>query len=123
MKIESGYYKIKLRGRSLDDQYHYLRVFYQKKIKYLQLSNGIPQEASSYEEALLSSYELVKQITHHHPIEVRNAIITISWQDEDGDPFQLKTRNIHALRRVFELFPRLAKALHVEINKSNDNKK
>ena len=120
MKIQSGYYKIKLRGRSLDDQYHYLRVFHLDKIKFLQLSNGIPQEASSCEEALLSSYELVKQITHHNPIEVRNAIITISWQDEDGDPFQLKIRNIHALKRIFELFPRLAKALHVELKKSTN---
>ena len=33
MKIESGYYKIKLRGRSLDDQYHYLRVFLSKQDK------------------------------------------------------------------------------------------
>ncbi|NQW27201.1 MAG: hypothetical protein HQ474_04760 [Flammeovirgaceae bacterium] len=112
MKIESGYYKIKLKGRSLDDQYHYLRVFYKNKIKYLQMSHGIPQEAENYEEGLLNSYELIKRITHHRPIEVRHATITLSWKDEDGDPFQLKVRNIHALQRVFELFPRLAKAVH-----------
>ena len=122
MKIQPGYYKIKLRNRSLDDQYHYLRVFNRGNTRYIQLSNGIPQEAINCEEVLLDSYELVKQITHHHPIEVRNAIMTISWQDEDGDLFELKIRNIHALKRVFELFPRLAKALHVEMKNTPDNK-
>ena len=120
MKIQSGYYKVKLRDRSLDDQYHYLRVFHKGKVKYIQLSNGIPQDACNCEEFLLSSYELVKRITHYHPIEVYNTIITISWQDEDGDPFQLKIRNINALKRVFDLFPRLAKALHVERKNSHD---
>ena len=122
MKIRTGYYKIKLRDRGLDDQYHYLRVFYKGKTKYIQLSNGIPQEACNCEEVLLSSYELVKRITHYHPIEVCNAIITISWQDEDKDPFQLKIRNINALKRVFDLFPRLAKALHVKGKNSHDRK-
>ena len=122
MKIQPGYYKIKLRNRSLDDQYHYLRVFNRGNTRYIQLSNGIPQEAINCEEVLLDSYELVKQITHYHPIEVRNAIMTISWQDEDGDLFELKIRNIHALKRVFELFPRLAKALHVEMKNTHDNK-
>ena len=120
MKIQSGYYKVKLRDRSLDDQYHYLRVFHKGEKKYIQLSNGIPQDAYNCEEVLLKSYELVKRITHYHPIEVCNIVITISWQDEDGDPFQLKIRNINALKRVFDLFPRLAKALHVERKNSHD---
>ena len=122
MKIQTGYYKIKLRNRSLDDKYHYLRVFHRGETKYIQLSNGIPQEARNCEEVLLSSYELVKRITHYHPIKVFNVIITISWQDEDGDPFQLKIGNINALKRVFDLFPRLAKALHVD-RKNSHNKK
>ena len=91
MKIQTGYYKIKLRNRSLDDKYHYLRVFHRGETKYIQLSNGIPQEARNCEEVLLSSYELLKRITL--PSDICNVIITISWQDEyRWRPFSIKNR-------------------------------
>ncbi len=37
--------------------------------------------------------------------------MTISWNDEDDDPFELKMRNIQTFKNAFKLFPRRAKAL------------
>lgn len=54
---------------------------------------------------------LVKKITHHNPVEVNNAVMTISWNDEDDDPFEFKMKNIQNFKNAFKLFPRLAKAL------------
>ena len=54
---------------------------------------------------------LVKKITHLNPVELNNAVMTISWNDEDDDPFELKMRNIQTFKNAFKLFPRLAKAL------------
>jgi len=62
-------------------------------------------------QILLESYTLVKRITHHNPLEVNNAVMTISWNDEDNDPFKIKMRNIQTFKNALNLFPRLAKAL------------
>ena len=37
--------------------------------------------------------------------------MTISWNDEDNDPFKIKMRNIQTFKNALNLFPRLAKAL------------
>ena len=54
---------------------------------------------------------LIKKITHHNPVEVNNAVMTISWNDEDDDPFEFNMKNIQTFKNAFKLFPRLAKAL------------
>ena len=45
--------------------------------------------------AMLERFELVEKLTIHNPVEVGNAVIEISWLDEDGDEFKLNSRNIH----------------------------
>ena len=87
MNLENSYYKIKSKSRRASNQFHYLRVFVENKKKYAQIDDGTPEEANDDIQILLESYTLVKRITHHNPVEVNNAVITISWSDEDEDPF------------------------------------
>jgi len=57
---------------------------------------------------------LVKRISHHNPVELNNAVMTISWSDEDQDAFELKARNIQTFKNALNLFPRVAKALRLK---------
>ena len=111
MNLEVGYYKIKNRSRRASNEFHYLHVFIENKNKYVQIDDGVPQEANDEMAILLESYTLIKRITHHNPVDVSNAVMTISWKDEDSDPFEMKMRNIQTFKNAFKLFPRLAKAL------------
>ena len=111
MNLDTGYYKIKIRSRRASNSFHYLRVFMKGKKKYVQIDDGIPQEANKEVSILLESYSLVKRIRRHNPIQVNNSVMTVSWNDEDGDPFELKMRNIQTFKKALDLFPRLKKAL------------
>ena len=79
--------------------------------RWVQIDDEDPVEANDDMQILLESFTLVKRITHHNPIEVSNAVMTISWKDEDEDPFELKMRNIQTFKKALNLFPRLKKAL------------
>ena len=37
--------------------------------------------------------------------------MTVSWNDEDEDPFEMKMRNIQVFKNALNLFPRVKKAL------------
>ena len=112
MNLDVGYYKIKNRSRRASNTFHYLRVFIKDGRRYVQIDDGVPQEANDEMAILLESYTLVKRITHHNPVEVNNAVMTISWNDEDSDPFELRMRNIQTFKNALKLFPRLKKALN-----------
>ena len=114
MNLDVGYYKIKSKSRRASNAFHYLRVFVKDKNKYAQIDDGDPEEANDDMQILLESYTLIKKITHHNPVDVSNAVITISWSDEDSDPFVMKMRNIQTFKNAFKLFPRLAKALKLK---------
>jgi len=86
-------------------------VFIENKNKYVQIDDEEPVEANDEMAILLESYTLVKKITHHNPVEVNNAVMTISWSDEDEDPFEMRMRNIQTFKNALNLFPRVAKAL------------
>ena len=120
MNLDPGYYKIKSKSRRASNVFHYLRVFVENQNKWVQIDDEDPQEANDDMQILLESFTLVKRITYHNPIEVGNAVITVSWQDEDSDPFELKMRNIQTFKRALDLFPRLAKALHLSKIKKNN---
>ena len=111
MNLDLGYYKIKNRSRRASNTFRYLQVFIKDARRYVQIDDGVPQEADDEMAVLLESYTLVKRITHHNPIHVNNAVMTISWNDEDSDPFVLKMRNIQTFKKALDLFPRLKKAL------------
>ena len=111
MNLEVGYYKIKNRSRRASNEFHYLRMFIENKNKYVQIDDEEPVEANDEMAILLESYTLVKKITHHNPVEVNNAVMTISWSDEDEDPFEMRMRNIQTFKNALNLFPRVAKAL------------
>ena len=111
MNLEVGYYKIKNRSRRASNEFHYLRVFIEGKNKYVQIDDEEPVEANDEMAILLESYTLVKKITHHNPVEVNNAVMIISWSDEDEDPFEMRMRNIQTFKNALNLFPRVAKAL------------
>jgi len=85
-------------------------VFIENKNKYVQIDDEEPVEANDEMAILLESYTLVKKITHHNPVEVNNAVMTISWSDEDEDPFEMRMRNIQTFKNALNLFPRVAKA-------------
>ena len=86
-------------------------MFIENKNKYVQIDDEEPVEANDEMAILLESYTLVKKITHHNPVEVNNAVMTISWSDEDEDPFEMRMRNIQTFKNALNLFPRVAKAL------------
>ena len=109
MNLEVGYYKIKNRSRRASNEFHYLRVFIEGNNKYVQMDEEEPVEANDEMAILLESYTLVKKITHHNPVEVNNAVMTVSWSDEDEDPFEMKMRNIQTFKNALNLFPRLKK--------------
>ena len=111
MNLEVGYYKIKNRSRRASNEFHYLRVFIEGNNKYVQIDDEAPVEANDEMAILLESYTLVKKITHHNPVEVNNAVMIISWSDEDEDPFEMRMRNIQTFKNALNLFPRVAKAL------------
>ena len=111
MNLEVGYYKIKNRSRRASNEFHYLRVFIEGNNKYVQIDDEEPVEANDEMAILLESYTLVKKITHHNPVEENNAVMTISWSDEDEDPFEMRMRNIQTFKNALNLFPRLKKAL------------
>jgi hypothetical protein len=119
MNLDVGYYKIKSKSRRASNAFHYLRVFVKDKNKYAQIDDGDPEEANDEMAILLESYTLIKKITHHNPVEVSNAVMTISWKDEDEDPFELKMRNIQTFKKALTLFPRLKKALFKESHHGN----
>jgi hypothetical protein len=111
MNLDPGYYKIKSKSRRASNAFHYLRVFVKNKKKYVQIDDEEPIDATDEMTILLESFTLIKRITHHNPIEVSNAVMTISWSDEDSDPFEMKMRNIQTFKKALNLFPRLKKAL------------
>ena len=111
MNLEVGYYKIKNRSRRASNEFHYLRVFIEGNNKYVQIDDEEPVEANDEMAILLESYTLVKKITHHNPVEANNAVMIISWSDEDEDPFEMRMRNIQTFKNALNLFPRVAKAL------------
>ena len=107
MNLESGYNKIKSKSRRASNVFHYLRVFVENQNKYAQIDDGDPEEANDDMQILLESFTLIKKITHHNPVEVNNPVITISWSDEDSDPFVMKMRNIQTFKNALSLFPRI----------------
>jgi hypothetical protein len=111
MNLEVGYYKIKNRSRRASNEFHYLRVFIEGNNKYVQIDDEEPVEANDEMAILLESYTLVKKITHHNPVEVNNAVMIISWSDEDEDPFEMRMRNIQTFKNELNLFSRVAKSL------------
>jgi len=113
MNLDVGYYNIKSKSRRASNIFHYLRVFVKDKNKYVQIDDGTHEEANEDMQILLESYTLVKRITPHNPVELNNAVMTISWSDEDQDPFELKARNIQTFKNALNLFPRVAKALRL----------
>ena len=86
-------------------------MFIENKNKYVQIDDEESVEANDEMAILLESYTLVKKITHHNPVEVNNAVMTVSWSDEDEDPFEMRMRNIQTFKNALNLFPRVAKAL------------
>ena len=42
---------------------------------------------------------LINKITHYNLAEVNNAVMTISSNDEDDYPFELKIRNIYTIKK------------------------
>ena len=119
MNLEVGYYKIKNRIRRASNEFHYLRVFVKDNKKWVQIDDEEPVDATDEMTILLESYTIIKKITHHNPVEVNNAVMTISWSDEDEDPFEMKMRNIHTFKNALNLFPRLKKALFKESHHGN----
>ena len=114
INLDVGYYKIKNRSRRASNSFHYLRVFVEGNNKWVQIDDEEPVEANDDTQILLEPFTIIKKITHHNPIEVGNAVITVSWKDEDEDPFELKMRNIQTFKNAFKLFPRLKKALSLK---------
>jgi len=114
MNLDVGYYKIKSKSRRASNAFHYLRVFVKDKKKYVQIDDENPVDATDEMTILLESFTLIKRITHHNPIEVNNAVMTISWSDEDSDPFEMKMRNIQTFKNALALFPRIKKALSLK---------
>ena len=104
MNLDVGYYKIKSKSRRASNAFHYLQVFVKDKKKYVQIDDEDPVEANEEMAILLESFTLIRRITHHNPIEVNNAVITISWNDEDEHPFEMKMRNIQTFKKALNLF-------------------
>ena len=91
-----------------------MRVFVKDNKKWVQIDDEEPVDASDEMTILLESYTIIKKITHHNPVEVNNAVMIISWSDEDEDPFEMRMRNIQTFKNELNLFSRVAKALKLK---------
>lgn len=109
MKLDTGYYKIKWRRRQFAP-ISYLRVTYQGKDKYFQFDHGQPYKVTLDDETFeIQNFTILKKITK--PLDFRSPLITVSFNDEDGDHCEMKARNLSSFERILEQFPRLKNAL------------
>ncbi len=112
MKLAPGFYKLRTRdtwGRKFT-AFSYLRIRKEQQQRYMQLNHGLEEELDDEKEKLLlESFTIVKQIKK--PISVTNATISVTFRDEDGDPFEMQVRHVEGLDRIFNSFPRVYKEL------------
>ena len=110
--MEPGFYKIKLSNGAFGT-FHYLRIFNKKGQLFYQLDHGIPELVKGkLDETVLDNSTIVKKISK--PITVNNIKITVAFDDEDGDSFAFRARNLQSLKRIFSEFPRVAKQFGIE---------
>ena len=105
--MEPGFYKIRISNGAFGT-FHYLRVFNKNGEVLYQLDHGIPERVKGkLDETVLDTARIVKKI--FKPITVNNIKTTVAFEDEDGDSYEFRARNILSLKRIFSEFPRVAK--------------
>lgn len=105
MKIEPGIYKVKERGHF--GKHHLLIVkLYNNGKRFYQIDGGVILELE--DEVLLEQFKSLKPI--RQPICAKQVKLTLEWEDNDGDEFEVNMRDIQLLRRLFEEYPELARA-------------
>ena len=111
MSLHPGRYKVFLSKDGLFKTTHYLTVFVENKMRYIQLDNGNPiLEDDIWEDLKESRLEVIKMVKGD--ITVTKAHIQICWEDEDGDKFGSgKMRSVYVVRNLFKQFPALGKFL------------
>lgn len=121
MKLEPGYYKIKKKGMRFNSKYHFLRVTvaadeFGHRQKWFQLDHG-PKEIvrSDDENDRISDMEIIKQYTAKKPVQYQEPTISVTFTDEDGDEFEMKSKDLTVFERILELFPRLKKKLDPKV--------
>jgi len=112
MKIEPGFYKV-TKGEKFSKEAHFLRVWVEKGIKYIQIDASLPQALSNDDENwFVQDYRIEKKYTKLNPIKVTKAKVIFEFEEE-GTIHRMVARNWYVVMRILEQFPRLKKALDV----------
>lgn len=106
MKLTPGIYKLK--NRSYLGGYSLLQVYLRNGKYHFRINNG--QEYFFDHSGQLEDYSIIKKL---HILEVKNAKISISFDDEEGDGYQFNARTLLVVREIFRNYPPLARALGV----------
>lgn len=114
MRLQPGYYEAK-KGERFDTTYHLVRVWIEGKKKYVQIDHSTPEELDEDKERwMVQDYVIIQQFDSLNPMVVQAPDVVVSFGVEGGGPHHLKVRNMFQLNRIFELFPRLRKALELK---------
>lgn len=106
MNLETGVYKIK--GRGVMSKCHYLLVFYQDSAKYYQLDAEVAQPCEENGRIPLDGLKVLKKLGR--PLLVKKVKLTLEWEDDDGDAYEMPMRDLQLLRRLFTEYPEIARA-------------
>jgi hypothetical protein len=115
-ELSPGFYKVKRRrdavmsrrkGTFMMGSFHIMEVKGQGRSKTITIDNGPEYKITDFVQAESEDYEVIGRIGDFG--EISRQLITISWQDEQGDEFQLRARDTWMLRNIFFKFKFLAK--------------
>lgn len=119
MKFDPGYYKIKRKGRSFVERVETMRITLGKEhgrtVKYIQFSNGKPEILHEEDEKYhVSEIQILKKFSRSSPLHYNKMNIQITFQDQDGDTFEMNVKTLLAFMDTMQQFPRLFKSLRGE---------
>ena len=116
MKLTPGIYKIK--NRSYLGGYSLLHVYLKQGRYRFRIDNG--QEYDYEKSDNLQDYSIIKKL---HILEVKNAKISITFDDEEGDGYQFNARTLLVVSDIFRNYPPIATALGIRLlRKANEGK-
>lgn len=107
MKLRPGLYKLREKN-SFDPQCVYLHVWEVDKNLYYTVNGSAGSPADEYNDIPMYGYELVKQLKLP---AVSKATVVLNWTDPDGDTYSKKFSSVQEMRKFFNEYPQLAKAI------------
>jgi len=120
MKLAPGFYKVKMRKGGIFNTCHVLRVTVESnekgiREKYFQIDHGDPQKVNPDEENHeIQQMEIIRKITVQNPLHYYHYNIKVTFEDQDGDYYEMNAKMIPVFDRIMKLFPGLQRKMTFE---------